>query len=139
MNNSIQLTIQQVQLIQFKIQEMFHQEYDRTLQSYQHSIDNFNEILNDNEKRFDSDDKQVDSCVQKHVELIKNISSKGRDNVLKCVESAITELDNIREHLTPYMESIKSQIKNIVEASEQCSWSSNQITMGVCVVQNVCF
>lgn len=134
----MQLSIQQVQLVQSKIEEMFHKVYDEILQSQQNSNDIFNEILNDYEKFFDSDNMQVQSCVQTHMEVIKNVSSNGRDNVLKCVESSVIEVDSIRERVTPYIESINSLIKNINEANEQCSRTSNQISMGICVVQNVC-
>lgn len=133
----MQLSIQQVQLVQSKIEEMFHKVYDQILQSQQNSNDIFNEILNDYEI-FDSDNMQVQSCAQTHMEVIKNVSSNGRDNVLKCVQATVTEVDNIRERITPYIESINSLIKNINKANEQCSRTSNQISMGICVVQNVC-
>lgn len=138
MFSSIELSIQQVQLIQSKLEAIFNQVFDRILRSLQNSNDIYYEILNDYEKLFQSDNKQVHPCVQKHMEVMKNISSNGQDNALKCVDSAINEIKNIQESLVPYMESINSLIKNINEVTEQCSRSANRIAIGICVVQNVC-
>lgn len=134
--SSMELSIQQVQLIQSEIEEMFHKLSDQISQSQRNSNDIFNEILNDYEKRFDSNKSD---CVRVQMEVLKNVTSNGRDNVLKCVESAVKDVDDIRERLTPYIESIGSLIKNVKEANKRCSWTSNQISMGICVVQNVCF
>lgn len=139
MFDSIELSIQQVQLIQSKAEATFNQAYDQILRSHQNSNDIFNEILNDYEQLFQNDNRQVHSCVEAHMDVMTNISSNGRDNAFKCVDSAITEINNIRERVAPYIESINSLIENINDVTKQCSWSSNEIAIGICVVQNVCF
>lgn len=139
MFDSIQISIQQVQLIQSKLDTIFNQAFDRILRSHQNSNSIYDGILSDFEKLFQKDNKQLHPCVRKQMEVIQNITLNGQDNALKCVDSAINEIKNIQESVAPYMESINSLIKNINEVTERCSQSANRIAIGICVVQNVCF
>ncbi|KAJ6635790.1 hypothetical protein Bhyg_14376, partial [Pseudolycoriella hygida] len=130
------ISIQQVQLVQSKLEGNLNQAYERIIISHQNTTDAFEKVLNDYEKLFDNENKGMRACVQKNIEKMKNISSNGEDKALKCIALSIDEVETIRKRVDPYTESIKSSIANLNKA-ERCLWSSNPIAVGICVVQNV--
>lgn len=136
MKNSIELSNQKVQLMRTEIEEVFSQVYDQILDSQESANNIFTQVLSDYEGLFASDN--INPCVKKDTKTIKNITSNGQNILRKCFETTINEVDNIRKSITPYIESINSSMNIINKVSEQCSRSSDEIAIGICVTQNVC-
>lgn len=124
--------------MQAKIEEIFNQVYDQILEAQQDVNDILDQIFKDYQSLFVSNNMHMHPCVQKNMEMMKNITVNGQNVALSCIETSTGEVDKIRESVTPYIESINSSMKIINKATEQCSRSSNQIAKGICVVQNVC-
>lgn len=74
-----------------------------------------------------------------HAEFKKTISGNGQGDLSKCVNTATSDIENIRESISPYFESISSQLEDVNKVDKECSKLSNRIALGVCVVQNVSY
>lgn len=99
--------------------------------------DALNTILSDMEKLSGNNQKGVTSCVQNHMAEIKQIIANGREDMSKCLLTAMGEADNISESLFPYVESIATLIKNITESVDKCASSSNPVSAAICITQHV--
>ncbi|XP_037040757.1 uncharacterized protein LOC119077642 [Bradysia coprophila] len=137
MNSSMQLSIQQVHLTQSKIEVIYSQVHNQIMRSHQNSNDIFDKILSDYVELFQSDTNNEHPCVQKNMEEMRNISSYGRTNALKCVDLAMKGINQIQYMASPYLKSLNSSIESINEVNDQCKQSSNPIWIGICVVENV--
>lgn len=138
MNSSMELSIQQVQLVQSNIEVIYSQTHNQIMRSQQNSNDIFDKILSDYGDLIASEDiNKEHPCVQKYMEQMRNISSYGRHNALKCVDLAMKEINSIQDRAFPYTQSINSSINSINEVNKQCKQWLNPMWIGVCVVENV--
>lgn len=135
MNSSMEMSIQQVQLMKFKIEAMYSEVNDQIMRSQQNSNEIFDKMLSDYKELFLSHNELP--CVQENMDEMRNISSYGRNNALKCVDLATKQMSQIQDKVSEYYESITSSIKNINEVNQQCNSSTNPMWIGICVVDNV--
>lgn len=136
---TIQLAKDAIKVLQSRIEQLFHDIYDRLFGIQQTGDDALNTLLSEIEKLSGNNEKGVSSCVQNHMEEIKQIVTSGREEIGKCILTAMGEADSISESLYPYVESIATLVKNITGVIEKCSTSTNPVSAAFCITQHVRF
>lgn len=133
---TIQLAKDAIKVLQSRIDQLIQDIRDRLFGVQQIGDDALDAILKDIEKLV-STRSTISACVQNHMDEIKQVISNGREDVTKCILTAMNEGEAVNESLQPYVESIAALIKNVSGIVEKCSSSSNPISVAFCITQHV--
>lgn len=137
-NQTIQLAKDAIKVLQARIDQLLLDIRDKLFGIQQTGDDALNELLKDVEKFSGENTRSgIGSCVQNHMDEIRQIIATGREDMLKCIQEAMNEADTISQSLFPYVESISTLIKNVSGIIDQCSASSNPFSVAICISQHV--
>lgn len=135
---TIQLAKDAITVLQSRIEQLFQDIYEKLLGIQQNGDDALNSYLSNIEQLSATNNRKgITSCIQNHMDEIKQIIANGREDMSKCILTAMGEADNISESLVPYIESIATLVKNITGVFDTCSSSSNPVSAAICITQHV--
>lgn len=126
-----------VKVIQSRIEQLYQEIYEKIFVVQQNSENEFNSLMDAIERPYAYTIQNNNSCVQEYINQAKNVISNGREEIAKCIVTAMGEGDKISETLFPYVESISTLVANINVVIETCSASSNPISVAICITQHV--
>ncbi|KAJ6639705.1 Brahma-associated protein of 60 kDa, partial [Pseudolycoriella hygida] len=84
---TIQLAKDAIKILQSRIDELIQGIYEKLFDLQQMGDDTLNAILNDLEKH--NSGKSVSSCVENRMDEIKQIISNGREDISRCIQTAL--------------------------------------------------
>lgn len=134
---TIQLAQDAIKVLQSRIEQLFQDIYNRLFGIQQNGEAALDAILRDVEKINGNTRSTVSSCIENHMDEIKETVAKGREDISTCIKATMAEANTISERLYPYVESIATLVKNVTELIEKCSSSSNPVSTAICITQHV--